>query len=202
MKQFLSKYSYKMVSVFVYQFAISIFGNVLSLALVKNTILSIIVSILTILFNLFLIYTSIWDVGSKDKPSIDAGRITANPYTGLYIALGSYIPMYIITAVYAVLLPVATKMEGTLTTICAYAKMALFLLNGSYTGILSIQIREQYLNNFWWMYFVVSIPTIVVCTVAYILGTKGVHFTKLMIAPTPEEVEIKREKKLERKNKN
>lgn len=201
MKQFLSKYSYKMVGVFVSQFAISIFGNVLALTFAKNTAATVVISIFAILFNLFLIYTSIWDVGAKDKPAIDAGRSELKASTGLFIALGAYIPSFILTAVYALLLPTATTVEGTAAAICAYVKLALFLFNGAYTGIMSaIEIGGQLINNYWWTYFIISIPTIATCTLAYVLGARGIHFTKIMLPLTPEEQEIKREKKLERKN--
>ena len=201
MKQFFSKYSYKMVSVFVTQFAISIFGNVLALSFVNNTVLCTLISLFAIFFNLFLLYTAIWDVGAKDKPAIDGGRMKPNNFTGLFIALGAYIPSYILTLIYAALLPTATTVEGVASTIAAYIKLTLFLLNGAYTGVMSaIKIGENYLNDFWWIYLVISIPTIAVCAVSYILGTKDIHFTKLMLAPTPEEQEIKRDKKNARKN--
>ena len=190
------------MNIFVTQFAISIFGNVLALTFAKNTALSVSVSAFAILFNLFLVYTTIWELGSKDKPAIDAGRAKTNSLTGLFIALGAYIPTYILTITYAALLPTATSTPGTAAAVCAYIKLALFLFNGAYTGVMSaISIGEQHLSNFWWTYFIISIPTIAVCAVAYIFGTKDIHFTKLMIPLTPEEQEIKKEKKLERKSK-
>ena len=203
MKQFFSKYSYKMVSVFVSQFAISIFGNVLALTFVHNTFLCTAISVFAILLNLFLLYTSIWDVGAKDKPAIDAGRMKLNPTTGLFIALGAYIPSYILTIIYAALLPTATTVEGAAAATAAYIKLALFLLNGAYTGIMSaIKIGDNLLNDFWWTYILISVPSIVVCAISYVLGTRDIHFTKIMIPPTPEEQEIKREKRNARRNKD
>jgi hypothetical protein len=37
-----------------------------------------------------------------------------------------------------------------------------------------------------------------VAALAYILGTKNLHFTKILLPVTPEEQEIKREKKLKK----
>ena len=202
MKHFLSKYSYKMVSVFIAQFAVSIFGNVLALTFVKSTLATVLISVFAILFNLFIVYTSIWEVGSKDKPAIDAERTKMNSLTGLYIALGAYIPSYILTVVYAALLPTATTVEGTAASVCAYVKLALFLFNGAYTGVMSaITVGGQVVNNFWWTYLVISIPTLVTCAVAYVLGVKDIHFTKLLLPVTPEEQELKREKRRERSGK-
>ena len=203
LKQFFSKYSYKMVNIFVTQFAISIFGNVLALTFAKRDGLAAIVSIFAILFNLFLVYTSIWDTGAKDKPAIDAGRAEMKASTGLFIALGAYIPTYILMAVYAALLPTATTTPGAAAAVCAYVKLALFLFNGSYTGIMSvISIGNELISNFWWTYIIISLPTIAVCTLAYIFGTKDIRFTKLMIAPTPEEQEIKKDKKREKNSRS
>ena len=203
MKSFFSKYSYKMVNVFVTQFAISIFGNVLALTFAKMSLACVLISIFAIFFNLFLVYTSIWEVGNKDKPAIDAGRSKMKPTTGLLIALGAYIPSYILTVTYAALLPTATTVEGTAAAVCAYVKLGLFLLNGAYTGVMSeISILGQPFNNYWWTYIIISLPTIAVCTLAYILGTKDIHFTKLMLPLTPEEQELKREKRAARKKKD
>ena len=203
MKQFFSKYSYKMVNVFITQFAISIFGNVLAFATSGNSVLCAVISGLAVIFNLFLVYTSIWDTGAKDKPAIDGGRLKLKPMTGVVIALGAYIPSYILTAVYAALLPTATTVEGTASTVCAYVYLGLFLLNGAYSGLMSvINIGGALFREFWWSYLIISVPTIITCAIAYVMGAKDIHFTKLMIPLTPEEQEIKREKREARKNKD
>ena len=76
MKNFFEKYSYSTIKMFVNQFAISIFGAVLAMAATAagNNILTIVVSSFAILFYLFLIYTMTWEIGAKDKISVDTGR--------------------------------------------------------------------------------------------------------------------------------
>lgn len=203
MKQFLSKYSHKMVTIFVTQFALSIFGNVLFFATARINPVSVLISVFAVLFNLFLVYTSMWELGSKDKPAIDAERTKLKPTTGLFIALGAYIPTFILTVAYAIILPVPTQLAGTAADACLIVRLLLLLVNGAYTGIMSaIPIGSGVAFDYWWFYIIISIPTIAVCTVAYVMGAKGIHFTKLMLPLTPEEQEIKREKKLERKKKN
>ena len=73
MKAFFSKYSYSIVKMFVNQFAISIFGSVLAMATASagNDLLTLIVSCFAIVFYLFLIYTMVWEIGAKDKISVD-----------------------------------------------------------------------------------------------------------------------------------
>jgi 7-cyano-7-deazaguanine synthase len=64
-----------------------------------------------------------------------------------------------------------------------------------YTSILSaIKVGDVELNDKWWMFFILPIPAIITATVAYMLGSKEIHFTKLLLPVTPEELEIKREK--------
>jgi len=192
-----------MVNVFVTQFAISIFGNVLALASSLKPIMCIIAGAVTLIFNLFLVYTSVWDTGAKDKPSIDAGRSKLNPMTGALIAIGAYLPSYILTVVYAILLPTASSVEGTASAICGFVYLGLFVLNGTYTGILSaVTIGGTLVREFWWSYLVISVPTILTCMAAYIMGAKDIHLTKLMLPLTPEEQEIKREKKAIKKDKD
>lgn len=76
----------------------------------------------------------------------------------------------------------------------------MLFVEGMYTGIMSvIKIGGVPLNNIWWAYFIITVPIMIVSTVAYILGRKNVHFTKILLPMTPEELEIKREKKMNKK---
>ena len=114
MKNFFSKYSYAMVKMFVTQFAIGLFGAVLSFAASsvggnESTTLSgtertllIVVSSFAILFYLFLIYTSIWEIGAKDKISADVGKLKIKPWLGLVISLLANLPNFIVATVYTV----------------------------------------------------------------------------------------------------
>ena len=204
MKQFLSRYSYRMFKLFITQIAIGIFGLVLTAfsATVNNTVLSVVIGCGTIIFYLFLLYVTMWEEGAHDKPAIDGGRLKYNPLTGLYIALGAGIPTYLLTLIYGALLPMA-NVEGPASTVCAFSILILNLLNGAYVDIMSvIKIGDHILNSFWWIHLVATLPALIVSTVAYITGRKELHFTKIMIPLTPEELEQKREKKRSHENKD
>ena len=70
----------------------------------------------------------------------------------------------------------------------------MLFLEGMYTGILSvINIGDAKITDFWWIYFVITLPIMGVTALAYILGKKNIHFTKVLLPMTPEELEIKRE---------
>ena len=107
MKDFFSKYTYSTVKMFINQFAISIFGSVLSLATsaAENRVLSMVVSAFAIAFYLFLIYTMIWEIGAKDRISVDVGKMNYRPHTGLLLALIANIPNFLIAIVYSCVYP-------------------------------------------------------------------------------------------------
>ena len=96
MKDFLHNYSYSSVKMFVNQFAISIFGAMLSMAssAAENDTLAFWCSILAIVFYLFLIYTQAWELGAKDKISVDIGKKEYKPHRGLGISALANIPNY------------------------------------------------------------------------------------------------------------
>lgn len=195
MKAFFNKYSFAMVKMFVNQCVIGLFGNVLALAFVKSTALTIVISILSMIFYFFLNYMLIWEVGSKDSIQIDAGRMKYRPLTGFYIALGAAIPNLLIATVHALCLPFAMS-NKLLSGICAISRIIMLFIEGMYTGIMSaVKIGEAALNNFWWVYFIITIPAMIASAAAYLMGRKNIHFTKVLLPMTPEELEIKREKK-------
>lgn len=187
-----------MVKLFITQCVIGLFGNIIALAGVKaeSNALTLATSIFSILFYVFLIYTSVWEIGSQDKPAIDGGREKLSPLTGLFISLGAHIPTFLFSVVYIALFPIATKAEGVASTVCGLSKVFLSFINGMYTGIMSvITIGGSPLHSYWFSYIIAAIPAILVTMLAYINGARDIHFTKLLLPVTPEEEELKREKK-------
>jgi len=51
-------------------------------------------------------------------------------------------------------------------------------LQGMYLGLLQFKIGETSLNAYWWMLFVVMIPSIAISTLAYIAGFNNVRVFK------------------------
>lgn len=199
MREFMQKHSYNAVRLFVNQIAISIFGLVLAIACgkVENDTLKIITSGGAIIFYLFLTYAAMWEVGSKDKFGIDNGTKKEMPLAGLYVALLSN-SLNLLLAI--VILACSFVTEGTaLYTVGALAKVIALFIEGMYTGLLSIDLNGMSLNNYWLSYFVIIIPSLITSAIAYWCGTKGYHFSKILIPENPEDAEIRREKKKARK---
>lgn len=194
MIEFIKKHSYSAVGLFVKQIAISIFGLVLAIAChqISETV-KVVSSVCAIIFYLFLVYAAIWEVGSKDKIGIEYGKIKLQPLTGLYIGLIAAIPNFLLAIL--AMLGMLIADGGVFSTIGAIGSSGALFIEGMYTGLLSVNVGGTPLNTLWFMYFLIPLPAIGISALAYYLGCKGVHFTKILIAENPEDAEVKRQKK-------
>ena len=203
MKRFFQKYSYLMVKMFITQCVIGLFGNVLALAGIKSesVAMTVIIGIVAIAFYLFLLYTTVWEYGNKDKPAVDSGRMKFSPFTGILIGLGANIPNFLIATVHVALLPIAMKVEGTISAISGIARVVFLFINGMYSGIMSDGLFAEgfALHDYWFMFYLITIPAVIVTTIAYIMGVKEKHLTKILVPMNPEELEIKRNKNTDQK---
>ena len=195
MQKFFSRYGYSAIKMFVTQFAIGLFGAMLTSSVLEENVLAIIVGIFAVAFYLFLIYTNVWEIGAKDKISIDCGKIKRRPLTGVLVALIANIPGFIFAVVYTVV-HFVDPANGALA---AFLRMIAFFINGMYYGLLAAitlgtrtvelngQLTEQgiQLFEYWWAYFIILIPAIAVAGISYYLGIRNAHFTKLMEAEYP-----------------
>ena len=201
MKTFFKKYSFGMVKLFITQCVLGLFGFVLALTALQMDSLPVTIGIiaLSIGFYLFLIYVTTWGFGSKDMPAIEAGRMKRSVSTGLIIGIGANIPNFLIALIHAATLPFAQS-NRLLSAICGITRIVFLFINGMYTSILSaIKVGDVELNDKWWVFFILPIPAIIVAAFAYMMGSKEIYFTKLLLPVTPEELEIRREKKMNRK---
>ena len=174
MKKFFSNYSYGIIKMFVNQFAISIFGAVLSMATdaAGNKAFTIAVSGFSILFYLFLIYTMTWEIGAKDRIHVDMGKKEYTPHAGFLMSLVANTPNLII----ALLFTLASPWMATATwagNLAAGASVATVFIQGMYLGCLTtVQIAGVALNKLWFSYFLIVVPALVTSWVAYYLGHK------------------------------
>lgn len=176
MNGFFHRYSYSVIKMFINQFAISIFGLVLALATgaAQNDGLTIFVSIFSILFYLFLIYTMTWEIGAKDRISVDSGRIKYRPHTGLCLSLLANIPNIIIAVLYTGAYPFMRSHEwaGNLN---AVLNLLSAILEGMYRGVISVIYvsEETTLLQCWWTYFLMIIPALLTAWFSYWMGFKN-----------------------------
>lgn len=193
MRDFLSRYSFKAVKLYVTQFAIGLFGAVLAMATSTNNILLIATGVLSAVFYLFLVYITTWEIGAGDRISIDIGKRKQMPWLGFVISLVANLPNFIVATVYTVCWFISHGAEGVATNIAGAMRIATLFSEGMYYGLMTAisfgtrlaldgsgSVVPNELFNFWWAYFIIIIPAVAVGGTAYILGTKNLKLTKLM----------------------
>ena len=181
MRSFFRNYSYSSVKMFVNQFAISMFGSVLAMATVAmgNGAVTIGVSIFATLFYLFLIYNMTWEIGARDKISADAGKKKYSPLTGLYMSLVANSLSFIIAIVYTIGYPFMATQEWA-GNMCTVMRVLSIFANGMYLGLMSaIDIGGKALNQYWFTYFLVTVPALITAGLSYYIGTKDFKFSSL-----------------------
>ena len=175
MKKFLEKYSYQCVSLFVNQIAIALFAISLAFAagMAKNETLKIVTSVFSVIFLLFIDFTSVWKLGAEDRLSVDLG----NARTDISVPLKVWLLSNSVNLLLAILYTLGAFVEP-LSGLRVCSVIAL-LIHGEYMGILSIAVGGVTLNTLWYMYFIITVPMLVTVFVAYWLGLKNVGIGKV-----------------------
>ncbi len=170
MKKFFHDYSYSVVKMLINQIAIAIFGMSLTFATVSAhgddtsfDTFTLVVSIFSILFYLFLIYNMAWEIGAKDKISVDVRKKPYRPYLGIVLSLFANIPNFILVTIYAI-----TTFSGA-EQARAIVGIASCFANGMYWGTM-IAFKLQ---GFWISFLVAIIPAVITSGIAYFLGHKN-----------------------------
>lgn len=185
MKGFFQKHSYSMIKMFLNQFATAIFGFVLALAVsyANNVGLRNVTSICAVVFYLFLLYTMTWDIGFADRVSVMSGKQKRNVWTGTLISLCANIPNLIC----ALFITLASLFNVEFfSSVAPFFTGAALLLEGMYTGLLTNSVGGAALNSYWFMYFVITLPAMITCTIAYLAGLYDKKMTTLFNPLYPE----------------
>ena len=177
MKDFFKNHSYDMVTMLLNQLAISMFGFSLVLAAMKigNDVLRNVTSVFSILFYLVLLYIKTWDIGFRDKVSVEQGKKANKPLRGAIISLCANAINYIL-AVFVMLRALLSNVSffeslgGIAQAICMFT-------HGMYAGVLVNPIGGAPLNSYWFVYFLTPVPAILVCGLAYYFGLHDVKYT-------------------------
>ncbi len=199
MKAFFERYSYDSVKLLLNQIAISMFGFALAMTAqrVENDTLLAVTSIGAIFFYLALEYGVAWKTGSNDRTGIQYGKRPWRPLTGLWVALLANSLNYLL----AILIAIGTL--GNIPTLATIPRTIALLAQGMYMGLLAtVEIGDTALNTFWWVYFLITLPALLISLVGYITGAKDIHITSMGIPELPEsDRPTKAERKAAKKNK-
>lgn len=178
MKQFMSRYSYESVHLFLNQFAIGLFGITLALAAGKadNDALRIFTSIFAVIFLFFLQYIAVWKVGASDRLSADLGKIKKD-YT---VPVKMWLLSNSLSLLLALLMSLAIWFgdAGPLSSIGGIATILKCVIDGTYLGILAIEVGGVTLNSLWFMHFLTTLPALGIIMGSYVLGFNNIKLIK------------------------
>ena len=178
--KFLKTYSYDMLKMFLNQFGTSIFGLALALAAAKaqNVILRNVTSVCAILFYLFLLYTMTWDIGFRERVSVLQEKTKRNPFRGVIISLGANALNFI----FAICITLGCFLPSIdfFSSLGAIATFGGLLLEGMFTGLLANDFMGNALNSYWWVWFIIPIPSTLICGIAYNMGLHDFKLTALI----------------------
>ena len=127
-----------------------------------------------------------WEIGAKDRISVDGNKKEKAVHTGLFISAIAHIPSLILAIVYTVGYPFMTVHTWAGNT-CVVVRVISLLFQGMYLGVTSsITVGGQTINYYPWSYFVVMIPALLISWLAYYLGFKNKKFTTLFNYQAPK----------------
>ena len=182
MKEFFTRYSYQSVHLLLNQVAIGLFGVVLSLAagMAENDGLKIVTSIFAILFFMFLQFASAWRVGAEDRVSVDLGKRKRD----LSVPVKMWALANSVNYLLAILIAIANIFpgEGFMSTVGGIASTITLIAEGMFTGLISVSVGGQPLNSYWFIYFLIPLPSLLAVVAAYFCGLNNINFGGLFSA--------------------
>ena len=123
-----------------------------------------------------LLVVTAWDIGYRDKVSVDTGRKKRTPWKGVRISLCANALNFIL----AILIALAALIDAeAIDSIGAVATFITIFIEGMYTGLLANSVGGVVLNSVWALYFLLPLPAIIVSGIAYQFGVHDVKFTSV-----------------------
>ena len=168
------KQGYQVVRLCLYQFGMTLFGLVVSMATMsKNNPYSPLflgAGAFSALFYLYLVYMLVYELGQKDGIRIEAGKRQYKPLTGFWLALAAN-SLNILLGVLSFIGKIVYDINGAQWAgeLYGVSNMIAKFIQGMYVALLTLIKDASYAN------LLTPIPGIIVCTLAYILGVKYCH---------------------------
>lgn len=190
MKQFIKENIYQSVRMLVNQLAMTMFSMMLLFAVSTaafkneandslNNILLIGVSVLSILFYLYLLYHMSYELGQKDGIRVQGGRMAYFKWKGFFIALIANIPNLLLGLFELVgkVLIEGDSLFADVSTMNPSPVWAANLYDVCHTVARFLQsmyagIGKALFNGVGFFDLLIPLPAILVCTVSYQLGVR------------------------------
>lgn len=179
------------VKLFVNQIGVAIFAFMLYTAIGAMRLeasatrtVNLLISIFSLLFYLFLLYTVVWEIGAIDRIAVDTGREKKQPLKGMILSAVSNLPNFLLGGVCILLiaLHLSTGAEGPKTAF-GILNLIYRMLDSIYLGIVSFvfpTVTEDvavYLYQSILFVALLLIP-ILVCQAAYAMGFAEIRVFK------------------------
>ena len=164
------KQGYQVVRLCLYQFGLTLFGLVVTMATRSHKGLFIGSGVFSALFHLYLIYNLVYELGQKDGIRIEAGKREYKPLTGLWLALAAN-TLNILLGILVFVGGTVFDANGSAVAgqIHDVARVIAVFTQGMYNAAFNPIIDQNY------VYLLTPIPGLIVCALAYILGVKFCH---------------------------
>lgn len=187
--KFIKANSYEIVRFIVIQLGLSIFGLVLTMACHSlNQTLLLPVSLFSIGFYLFLVYSVAWENGSKDKIRVDAGRLSDRKGRGFLVMLlaqGPYLILTLLMLLGGVLAKLGAQALGS--GFFTFPYLVVNFLSSIYLGTMKVlfgSFGDQYVVSSL-VHIALTIPAIVTAGFGYFLGASGVRILAARTSKPP-----------------
>lgn len=178
----LKEHSYDIIKLGLYQFVTSVFAIILDIPVAAEildaslqTKMLALVSFLAIVLYYYLIYTTAWDWGAKDKIRVDAGRLEPNKYKGAIVGLLANALNMLMAIILFVCIVIGNSASGAVFQVIYYI---LFIFSFMYYGIFEFafsSLKADVFLNYSLRcagYFVLPIIAVLVIHLGYVLGFK------------------------------
>ena len=183
---FWKKNSYQIVRLFVIQLGIAIFGLVLSFAVSSafrdrdDSAALLVVSIFSVLFYLFILYSVGWEIGGKDRLRLDSAREKLRGGMGIVLALLAQVPNFLLCTL--MLIGGILAFAGSLTVGARFFTVGYLpasFLDSMYAGITRASLiathLEQNVSRSYYLvaallFLATTLPAILVTGFAYWMG--------------------------------
>ncbi len=179
MLKFFKKNSYEISRFLIMQVGITIFAFVLTMAMSSIKRSAVLwVSIFSVCFYLFLVYSVAWEIGGKDKLRTDAGRQKRTPLRGLLAMLYAQIPNFVISSLMVIgglifLLsasPIGARIYGV-------GYFIAILFDAMYVGIIDEVVVGGFGKEAYFAmgsaYLISTLPALLTAWLGYYLGSIG-----------------------------
>ena len=170
---------------FVNQIGMTIFGLVLTLAVMKaaenNSALTVAVSAFSIVFYLCLIYNVMWEEGARNIIRIKAGRLEQDRFFAIKASFFASVPNLVLAALLLISFVLAFPLELAFAkSVYAALHIILGLFEAMYVGLFGMildlvpEVASQSLLACG-LYIVSSVPMMLVSILAYHFGMKNIY---------------------------